>query len=694
MSEIITTYSLWWVIPILLVSLILSMLLYYKNKKEEFSFITSFSLATIRFFIFAILGFLLLSPVIKSWKSKTEKPIVIIAIDNSKSMILYGDSTKTVQSYHELLDKIDKDLGEKYILDYYTFGDKVVKNGEYDFNEDKTNLGLVFSKLNKRYEYSNVGAMLLVSDGIYNVGEDPNYNASSMGFPIYTIGVGDSTIKKDYSIQSVRFNKTVFVHNEFPIEVSIKAKQMGNSQTNISIFNNGKLIDSKRVDFTSDNEIQKHIFNIKATETGMQSYRIVLKSFDGEQNIVNNSKTIYLDVMGEKKKVLLLYSKPHPDISAIKQIFNKSDEYVLELKQFGNSSISVQDYGLIIYHQISSNLSTSRRVFNEAKSNNIPFVIILGANSNISYFNSYKTGINIKSKNNSFMEMHAIFNDNFSDFIVPKQLKESIANYPPLIAAYGNYKVSSSFHTIFKQRIGSVNTEYPLIAVSSVSGKRDAFIFGEGIWRWRMYDFMENKNHNLIDNFFLKIVRYTSLSKEHSRFNIQWEKSFSEQENVDFSAEFYNASYEPVYDADIKMEIINEQNEKFVFAFGNRGLSYYLSAGRFPPGIYSFKASINYSGQIFEYKGHFNIAKVELEALNLEANFSLLREIAHANSAKFYLPSELSSLTNRLAEREDIVNIETQQLQYKDLIKFPILLLILLVLLSLEWFFRKQMGSY
>jgi hypothetical protein len=426
----------------------------------------------------------------------------------------------------------------------------------------------------------------------------------------------------------------------------------------------------------------------------MQSYRIVLKSFDGEHNIVNNSKTIYLDVMGEKKKVLLLYSNPHPDVSAIKQIFNKSDEYVLELKQFGKSSIRVQDYGLIIYHQISSNLSNGRRIFNEAKSKNIPFIMILGANSNISYFNSYKTGINIKSKNNSFMEMHAVFNDNFSDFIVPKQLQESIANYPPLITAYGNYKVSSSFHAIFKQRIGNINTEYPLIAISSVSGKRDAFIFGEGIWRWRMYDFMENKNHNLIDNFFLKIVRYTSLSKEHSRLNIQWEKSFSEQENVEFSAEFYNASYELVHDADIKMEIVNEQNEKFVFAFGNRDLNYYLSAGRFPPGIYSFKASINYSGQLFEYKGSFNIAKVELEAMNLEANFGLLREIAYANSAKLYLSNELNKLTSKLAKREDIVNIETQQLQYKDLIKFPVLLLILVVLLTLEWFFRKQMGSY
>ncbi|RLD45245.1 MAG: hypothetical protein DRI86_05865 [Bacteroidetes bacterium] len=694
MSEIIITYSFWWILPIVLASFALSMLLYYKNKKEEFSSLILFLLATIRFFVFAILGILLLSPVIKSWKSRVEKPIVIIAVDNSKSMLLSKDSIKQKQKYEELIRKLGKEIGDDYILDYYSFGDRVVKTRDFNFRDKKTNLGSIFNTVKQRYEYSNVGAMILVSDGIYNVGDNPLYSAKSMGFPVYTIGVGDSSIRKDYAIQSVRYNKTVFVQNEFPIEVTLRAKQMNNSRSKVLLYNKEKLIKTKNINFNSVNDIQKLVFNVKSLETGMQSYKVVLQSFDGENNVANNSRVIYLDVLGEKKKVLLLYSNPHPDVSAIKQIFNKSDEYKLELKQFGKYSLNISDYDLIIYHQISSNISSSRRLFKEARLKNIPYIIIIGANSSISNFNSFRTGISIKSKNNSFIEINAINNSDFSDFIIPKQLKETIGNYPPLITAYGDYKVSSAFHTIFKQRIGSVDTEYPLISVSNVSGMRNAFIFGEGIWRWRMYDFMENKNHNLIDDFFLKLVRYTSLSKEHSRLNIQWEKSYSEQENVEFNAEFYNTSYELVHDADIKMEITNEENKKFVFAFGNKKLSDYLSAGRFSHGLYSFKASVNYSGQLFEYRGKFSVAKVELEAMNLEADYGLLRKIAFENSAEFYSDKKSDVLAQKLLEKDDIVNIETQYLQYKDLIKFPSILLILVVLLTLEWFLRKQNGSY
>ncbi len=694
MSDINFTYSLWWIFPIILVSLGLSLLLYYKNKKEEFSNKILFFLASLRFFIFVILAVLLLSPVIRSWKSRIEKPIIIVAVDNSRSMILNSDSNKVIANYKKMINGISDELGDKFKIDYFSFGEELRKNNIYSFTDNKTDISSVFNIIQKRYEYANVGAMLLVSDGIYNVGENPIYGSKGLPFPIYTIGVGDSTVHKDYAIQSVRYNKTVFIHNEFPIEVSINAKQLKNSNTKLLLYSNGKLIKSKGINIKSDYYIQKYIFNIKANEAGMHSYKIVLQSFDGEQNTLNNIKTIYLDILGEKKKVLLFYSHPHPDIAAIKQILKKSDEYILELKQLGKSSVNVNDYSLIIYHQIPNSLSTSVSVFEQAKAKNIPFIMIFGAETSVRNFNLLNNGVSIKSNNNSFMEMHAILNKNFSEFIIPKNIIESIGTYPPLIGAFGTYRMSSSFRSVFYQRIGNVNTEYPLIAVSNISGKRDAYIFGEGLWRWRLHDFMENRNHDLIDNFFLNIVRYTSLSKEHSRLNIQWDKSFSEQENVEFNAEFYNATYELVQNADIKMEIVNSKNERFIYAFGKKNLSYYLSAGRFPPGIYSFKVSVEYSGQTFSFKGKFNVTKVELEAMNLKANYNLLRKISFESSAKFFLPSQSNKFVDDIRKRDDIVNIESQQVQYKDLIRFPILIILLLLLLTIEWFVRKQRGSY
>lgn len=694
MIEITSTYSFWWLIPIVFISLGLTLLLYFKNKNESFSKVTIWILALLRFFSFIILGALLLSPVVKSWKTNIEKPTIIIAADNSKSMVYFGDSIKTREENIKRQEEISAALSDKYNVELYSFGDKVEQTNVIDYSEVKTDISSVFTLVDQKYKYSNIGALVVISDGIYNVGNNPIYESKNLNIPIYTIGVGDSTIHRDYSIKRVKFNKNVFINNEFPIEVSLRAKRMANTRTKVSLYNNGKLIVFKEIDFKSENEVQKHLFLIKAKVAGLQSYKVVISSFDGEQNLINNSKTFNIEVLGSKKKVLLLYSTPHPDVSAIKQIFKNTDEYELVLKQFGNSSFNLKDFNLVIFNQLPNNTGRSISVLKEAKKLGTPFIIILGNNTNISLFNRLKLGVKINSKSRSLIEMHAIPNDDFKEFIVSHRLTDIISQFPPLIGPYGQTKSSSLFTSVFKQRIGAVNTEYPLIALSNISGKRDAFIFGEGLWRWRMYDFMENKNHDMIDKFFLKLVRYTSLSGERSRLNIQYENSYNEQDEVEISAQFYNNSYESISDADINIEIKNLDNEIFNYSFGRKNLAYYLSAGRLQAGIYSFKASVNYGGKTFIKQGKFSVEKVDIEAMSLEADFNLLRNISINSGANFYNKDDWKELINNLAKREDIVNIESQQLEYKDAIRFPIILVVLFIFLSLEWFIRKQMGSY
>jgi hypothetical protein len=694
MIEITSTYSFLWLFPIVFISFGLTLLLYFKNKRESFSKVTIWVLALLRFFSFMILGVLLLSPVVKSWKTNIEKPTIIIAADNSKSMVYFGDSIETREKNIKRQEEIYASLSDIYNVDYYSFGDKVEKTDVIDFSKVKTDISSVFTLVDQKYKYSNIGALVIISDGIYNVGNNPIYESKKLKIPIYCIGVGDSTIHRDYSIKRVKFNKNVFINNEFPIEVSVRAKRMANTSSKLFLYNNGKLIVSKDIDFKSENELQKHLFIITAKEAGLQSYKVVINSFDGEHNLINNSKSINIEVLGSKKKVLLLYSTPHPDVSAIKQIFQNTDEYELVLKQFDNSSFNLKDYNLVIFNQLPNNTGRSISVLKEAKTIGIPFIIVLGNNTNVSLFNKLKFGVKINSKRSSLIEMHAIPNDDFKEFIIYDKLTNIIGQFPPLIGPYGQIKSSSLFTPVFKQKIGAVKTEYPLIALSNISGKRDAFIFGEGLWRWRMYDYMENHNHNMIDNFFLKLVRYTSLSGNRSRLNVQFENSYNEQDEVEFSAQFYNNSYESISDADINIEIMNKDKESYYYSFGRKNLAYYLSAGRLQAGVYSFKASVNYGGKTFTKQGKFSVDKVDVEAMSLEADFNLLRKISINSGAKFYFKDDWKKIITDLAKREDIVNIESQQLEYKDVIKFPIILVVLFLFLSLEWFIRKQMGSY
>lgn len=695
MIEFSSIFSFWWLLPILILSIGFAALLYIRNKKEEFPKWMIILLTFMRATVFFILGFLLISPLVISWKTEVEKAKIILLKDNSRSMILHGDSTINREFNNDIIKNVTSSLINKYEVIDYNFGGEIDNNSiDNDFASVRTDINTALNTVLQKHRYSNIGAIVLMTDGIYNMGNNPIYSSQNSRFPIYTLGFGDTIPHSDIAVAKVITNKTAFIKNKFPLEVSVFSQKLKNEKSKIFIKSNGKIIDSKEISFKNDNDFQKHIFYIEEKDAGLKSYTIEVQTVSQERNTLNNLKTVNVEVLGAKKKVLMLYSASHPDIAAIKESVNSSEEYELLSLHYSKFKGNIKDYAVVILHQMPDNGVKSANLIVKMRNENIPILFVLGSNSGVHYFNALNTGVNIEFKKSHFIETTAILNSDFSEFGIPEGLANQVSNYPPLYTPYGKFKLSNSVRSIFKQQIGSVATNYPSIAVSENSGKRNAFVFGEGLWRWRIYDFMENKSHDNFDAFVLKIIRYIGLNKTNKRFDLQWESQYFEYEKVDFYAQMYNASYEVVSNAIISIEIMNAEGKVFSFDFSNNGNNYSLSAGRLPAGEYSFTAVSKFNNKDFEQKGNFVIKAVEMEANNLLADHNLLRKISLANSGAYYPANDYSSMIDEILQRESIVDIESSNLQYKDLINFPFIMILIILLLSVEWFVRKWSGSY
>ena len=63
--------------------------------------------------------------------------------------------------------------------------------------------------------------------------------------------------------------------------------------------------------------------------------------------------------------------------------------------------------------------------------------------------------------------------------------------------------------------INDVLTPSPLLTFSTDnSGRKNAFLFGTGIWRWKLYDFHNNKNYDNFEELFSKSVKYLLTEKD------------------------------------------------------------------------------------------------------------------------------------------------------------------------------------
>ena len=92
----------------------------------------------LRFVFITLLTFLLLSPLLKTLFRQTEKPIIVIAQDNSESLILNKDSSFYRSEYSRKLNAITEQLKGKYDVQSLSFGDKVKDAIDYSFTDKQT----------------------------------------------------------------------------------------------------------------------------------------------------------------------------------------------------------------------------------------------------------------------------------------------------------------------------------------------------------------------------------------------------------------------------------------------------------------------------------------------------------------------------------------------------------------------------
>ena len=107
MYKILTQDSLWYLVFCVLAGIGYAYLLY--QRKSPWSRKINFILAGLRFTLVTILAFLLLGPLIKYFINYTEKPIVVIAIDDSQSIQL-NEAKSNLDGFISTIQGITKKL--------------------------------------------------------------------------------------------------------------------------------------------------------------------------------------------------------------------------------------------------------------------------------------------------------------------------------------------------------------------------------------------------------------------------------------------------------------------------------------------------------------------------------------------------------------------------------------------------------
>ncbi len=693
MFQLITESPAWLSVFCVLAGALFALLLYRKDKNMgEVKSWLRWLMMSLRFVVITLLSFLLLTPLLRTLTRQIEKPIVIIAQDNSESIITNKDTTFLRGKYRADLLAIAGELSEKFEVKVLSFGDKVNESQDFNFNEKRTDLSALLDEADIRYANRNVGALIIASDGLYNSGSNPIYHPLKV--PVYTIALGDTIARKDLLVGAVNYNRIAYLNNSFPVEVTVVGRECSGVSTTLTLSEDSSILFSRQINISGNSFRQAIPFHLDAKKKGIHHYKISLSAVNGEITTTNNVKDIYVEVKESKRKVLIIADSPHPDIAALKKAIESNENYEVKVSTIDKPEANIKDAQLVILHQLPSVDHPATDMIRSIKSNDIPCLYILGSQTNVNAFNQLEAGIAIRNSLNKGNEVKPALNNNFNLFTVEDGLKNSVRTFSPLITPFGDYVITAQGSSLLSQQIGSVVTGQPLLFLGENTGGKTGILCGEGCWRWRMNDYQLNQNFDVFNSIISKAVQYLSITETKGRFKVSCKSSFNENEPVVMDAEVYNDNYELINTSDVSVTITSREKKSYPFTFSKTERAYTLNAGILAPGDYHYKAQVKQGDKLYATEGDFSVNALQVEQNETVADHQLLYTLSQKTGGQLFYPSQLNELSALLQSKDDIKSVSFSQIKLIDLVNLKAIFFLLLAMLTIEWFLRKRSGGY
>tara|TARA_R110002096_G_scaffold105525_3_gene232217 strand:- start:9224 stop:11257 length:2034 start_codon:yes stop_codon:yes gene_type:complete len=673
------TETLIYIILAGIIALFLALFQYFTKKRSMSKLNMLFSF--LRFVTFFSVLLLLVNPKFNQVTLTTEKPNLIIAVDNSNSIVHLNQNEKVKSLVASLSN--NEALKNKFNLEFYTFGEHFKNSDSLTFLEKQTNINEAFNQLSQIYKQSN-SPTLLISDGNQTYGNDYEFAFSKYKQAIYPIILGDTTSYTDLRIEQLNVNKYAYLKNRFPIEAILVYSGNASATSKLQVTQGNRTVYSETVSFNKTKNSRVVNFTLPASTTGVSSYKATLTPMDTEKNKINNSKNFAVEVIDQKTKIAIVSDFIHPDLGTLKKSIESNEQRSVSFLNSNEIINQINDFQLVILYQPNNKFKNLFEVLNTENKNSF---VVVGTKTDLNFLNTIQKNYQYEITQ-QLEDYQAELNLNYSPFLIDDINFES---FPPLKSHYGAVDFKLPFQSILNRRVRGISTQDPMLATFETNGRREAVLFGENIWQWRAQSYINSKSFNQFDDFIGKLVLYLASNKRRDRLNLEYESFYNGSTNIVLKAQFFDKNYQ--FDARQQLNINvkdNNSGEENAFPLILKNNNYQVNLSSLVPSEYSF--TVRATNENISKSGNFQILEYNVEQQFLNANVTKLQQLATNSSGASYFIDETEGLANDLLNDNRFVSILKSNKNSLPLIDWKFLLLIIALSLSAEWFLRKYNG--
>lgn len=649
---------------------------YYKAKSR--SKMTMF-LAFLRFLSVFGLLLLLINPIVSSSTYETIKTPLPIVVDNSSSITDLKANEAAKEVYEKLTS--NSDLKNKFDIQSYSFDSEFQSAETFDFKGTQTNIDAVAQNLksiNKNLKFPTI----LISDGNQTSGSDYVFSFDANN-KVYPVAVGDTTTYLDLKINQINVNKYAFHKNKFPVEVFLQYAGTKSVTANFSISQGNNVLSKESVTFSPSKKSAVINVLLPADKSGLQIYNAKLSSSESEKNTYNNSKKFAVEVIDQKTEVAIISTINHPDLGALKRsIESNAQRKVTILKP--NQINALNSYNVLVLYQPNA---TFKSVFEANKNLKINTWIITGNDTDFGFLNQQQNQLEFRMSSQK-EDYLADFNSDFNLFALDNI---GFENFPPLENPFGTVTAKGNITELLSSRIRNVATNSPLFSFFDNQGKRNAFLLGENIWKWRAQSYVDKKSFEQFDVFIDKTIQFLASNDARKSLIVNHERFYNSGDALEITAQYFNKNYEFDDKARLTIAVTNSKTKQVKrYDLLKTTNSYKVNLDGLNAGSYSF--TVKELNSNATYSSTFEILDFDIEKQFVNPDMAKLKQLANQTKGAVFVPSQIDNLIKSLLENQEYKAIQKDVTKKTPLIDWYWLLVLIAASLGAEWFIRKYNG--
>lgn len=636
-------------------------------------------LAFLRFLSVFGLLLLLINPIVSRSTFETIKTPLPIVVDNSSSIV----DLKANEIAKEVYTKLSSNskLKDKFDIQSYGFDSEFQPSETFDFKGAQTNIDEVAKNLksiNKNLTFPTV----LISDGNQTSGSDYVFSFDTNN-KVYPLIVGDTTTYLDLKINQINVNKYAFHKNKFPVEVFLQYAGTKAVTANFAISQGNNVMIKQSVSFSPSNKSAVINVLLPADKTGLQIFNASLTSSESEKNTYNNSKKFAVEIIDQKTEVAIISAINHPDIGVLKRGIETNAQRKVTLLKLNQIS-DLNKYNVLVIYQPNG---TFKQVFDANKNLKINTWIITGLNTDFGFLSQQQDQIDFKMSNQK-EDYLTNFDSDFNLFAIDNL---GFENFPPLENPFGTITPNENASTLLSSRIRNVDTEQPMLAFFDNQGKRNAYLFGENIWKWRAHNYVDKKSFEEFDVFLDKTIQFLASNDSKKSLIVNHERFYNSGDALEITAQYFNKNYEFDEKARLTIAVTNTKSKQVKrYDLLKTNNSFKVNLDGLSAGQYSF--TVKELNSNASYSSTFEILDFDIEKQFVNPDLNKLKQLASQTKGAVFVPNQVENLIKTLLENEDYKAIQKNIVKKTPLIDWVWLLVLIAITLASEWFLRKYNG--